>query len=137
MGCFPVVVFKEIHFGPEAAFSAPIGERVWHTLARIRAFRSWREVVSQFDVRAWLKSLCENLGFSSGHDFSRAVTAAISKRLQPLRFVVPSYHTDSSATPKKRRHSVGFSVCVKTLVFRKGTVLTVPEVPQNQWGFSP
>ena len=32
-----------------------------------------------------LKSVCDNSCFSSGHDFSRAVTSAESLRLQPLR----------------------------------------------------
>src|SRR5216684_1561745 len=42
-------------------------------------------------------SLCGNSLFVSGHGFNRAVTAAKSTRLQPLRAWLFSCHADSSA----------------------------------------
>src|SRR5260370_11827085 len=48
-------------------------------------------------AREGLQSLCGNSLFVSGHGFNRAVTAAKSTRLQPLRAWLFSCHADSSA----------------------------------------
>ena len=48
-------------------------------------------------AREGLQSLCGNSLFVSGHGFNRAVTAAKSTRLQPLRACLFSCHTGSSA----------------------------------------
>jgi hypothetical protein len=42
-----------------------------------------------------LESLADGYCFASGHGFSRAVTAAITERLQPLRPRISSCHTHS------------------------------------------
>ena len=52
-------------------------------------------------VTAQLQSPCENPNDLSGHDFSRAVNATKSARLQPPRAGCTSSHTESS-TPEAR-----------------------------------